>query len=125
MTTYLNTESPAIQSAIEWALLHGFSLKDAPGSATHCAFTFAPTLMAEERFQYLKDTVLLAAKLIHAVSEDHDFLQQAMSPIAGADPFFDQLVTLHKKIHRGSQPAHRAPMLMASQSPTITAMPVI
>ncbi|MTI15196.1 glutathione synthase [Sansalvadorimonas verongulae] len=104
-------QNPAIQGAVEWALLHGFSLKTAPGSASHCAFSLTPTTIDTARFEHLKETVPLAGKLLHKVSEDHAFLQKAMAPVAGGDAFFDHLVQLHKKIHWGDEPARRIPML--------------
>ena len=102
---------PAIQDAIEWSLLNGFALKTSPESATHCAFSLAPTLIDETRFSHLRQSVPVLAKLIHAVSEDHEFLREAMMPIAGADPFFTNLLNLHKHIHFGQQKALRQPML--------------
>lgn len=104
-------KDPAIQDAIEWALLHGFALKTAPDAATHCAFSFAPTLIEESRFAQLKHATPLLAKLIHNVSQDHEFLQEAMAPIASADPFFSSLLQLHRHIHTSKQQALRLPIL--------------
>ena len=104
-------QDPAIQDAIKWALQHGFALKTGPESAIHCAFSFAPTLIARERFEHLKQVVPLVGKLIHAVSENHYFLQKVMAPIAGAEPFFTNLFKLHQHIHFGSKPALRQPLL--------------
>ena len=104
-------QTPAIQGAVEWALLHGFALKTAPGSATHCAFSLTPTTIQASRFEHLKQTVPLAGKLLHSVSENHKFLQEALAPVAGGDPFFDHLVQLHKKIHFQDEIARRIPML--------------
>ena len=104
-------KNPAIQGAVEWALLHGFALKTAPGAATHCPFSLTPTTIETSRFKQLSETVPLAGKLIHSVSEDHQFLQEAMAPVAGGDPFFDHLVQLHKNIHFGEEPARRIPLL--------------
>lgn len=105
------TRDPAIQDATEWALLNGFSLKTSPESATHCAFSLAPTLIEEARFSHLRQAVPVLAKLIHAVSENHEYLQEVMAPIAGADPFFTNLLNLHRHIHFGQQKALRQPML--------------
>ena len=109
--TQPQTIQDAIQDAIEWALQHGFALKTTPESATHCAFSFAPTLIAKERFEHLKQVAPLTGKLIHAVAENHDFLQEVMAPIAGADPFFTSLLTLHRHIHFSDKPALRQPLL--------------
>ncbi|GAA4649349.1 glutathione synthase [Kistimonas scapharcae] len=102
----------AVQDAIEWSLLHGMALKTARDSATHCAFSFAPTLIQQERFELLKAIVPLMGKLIHGVSEDHEFLREAISPLCNADPFFASLLALHQAIHHGPIPAERIPMLL-------------
>ncbi|WP_211826533.1 glutathione synthase [Kistimonas asteriae] len=102
----------AVQDAIEWSLMHGMALKTTKDSATHCAFSFAPTLIQRERFELLKSIVPLMGKLIHGVSEHHDFLTEAITPLCKADPFFNSLLSLHQAIHQGSIPAERRPMLL-------------
>lgn len=90
----------------------GMALKTANDTATHCAFTFAPTLIERERFELLKSIVPLMGKLIHGVSEHHDFLTEAITPLCQSDPFFKSLLELHQAIHRGTVPAERRPMLL-------------
>ncbi len=109
MTLIPHSHRPVIEEAIEWALLHGFSLKAVPGAAIHCAFSLAPTLIEQARFDSLKQAAPVFGKLIHGVSEDYEFLTQSMAAIAGADAFFAQLVALYQQIH--SQPALRLPLL--------------
>ena len=111
MSEIPHTHHSALQDAIEWALLHGFALKTASGAAIHCAFSLAPTLIDRERFQKLKQAVPLFGKLLHAVSEDYNFIQRIMAPIADADAFFAQLVKLHQQIHNGTEPERRLSML--------------
>ena len=102
----------AVQDAIEWSLLHGMALKTSKESAMHCAFSFAPTLIRRERFELLKAIVPLMGKLIHGVSENHEFLIEAIEPLCSADAFFASLLELHQSIHRSSEPAERTPMLL-------------
>ncbi len=106
----------AVQDAIEWSLLHGMALKTSKESAVHCAFSFAPTLIRRERFELLKSIVPLMGKLIHGVSENHEFLVEAIEPLCSgernADPFFASLLELHQAIHHSSVPAERIPMLL-------------
>ena len=104
----------AVQDAIEWSLLHGMALKISSASAMHCAFSFAPTLIQRERFELLKSIVPLMGKLIHGVSQDHDFLTTAIEPLAvdgcNADDFFASLLALHRQLDHGQ--AKRIPMLL-------------
>ena len=91
--------SSIIANAAEWSLMHGFALKTSAGAARHCPFSFTPTLISKARFQELQAAVPLFGKLLHHVSEDHDFIQQAITPLVGADPFFENLLSLHQQIH--------------------------
>ncbi|MFK0571815.1 glutathione synthase [Endozoicomonas sp.] len=102
----------AVQDAIEWSLMHGMALKTSKDSAQHCAFSFAPTLIQRERFELLKSIVPLMGKLIHGVSENHEFLTTAIKPLCSGDAFFASLLELHQKIHSSSIPAERIPMLL-------------
>ncbi|WP_028115107.1 glutathione synthase [Ferrimonas senticii] len=102
----------AVQDAIEWSLLNGMALKTAAHSAQHCAFSLAPTIIERDRFELLKSTVPLLGKLIHGVSEDHPFLQQAITPLIDGDPFFASLAALHDEIHFEGNEAPRLPMLL-------------
>lgn len=102
----------AVQDAIEWSLMHGMALKTAKDSARHCAFSFTPAVIRRERFELLKSIVPLMGKLIHGVSEDHEFLINAIEPLCSGDAFFASLLELHQSIHNRAAPARRLPMLL-------------
>lgn len=108
---YQNTEK-AKNEAIEWALTHGMALKYSSDSARHPAFTLAPTMIEAKRFDLLKKSVPLFAKLIHVISEDVDFIQNAISPIAKGNAFFAALLTMHQQIHTSKITAKRIPLLI-------------
>ena len=103
---------PVVQDAVEWALMQALALKASPDSARHCAFSFTPALIQRERFELLKSTVPLMGKLIHGVSEQHDFLQAAIAPLCEGDIFFASLNALHQEIHQSGTIAQRIPMLL-------------
>ena len=103
---------PAVQDAVEWSLMRGMALKTGPDSARHCAFSFTPALIQRERFESLKSTAPLMGKLIHGISEHHDFLQVAIAPLCEGDIFFASLNALHQEIHQTGTPAERIPMLL-------------
>ncbi|ABV87615.1 glutathione synthase [Shewanella pealeana] len=99
---YTSQTTQAATDAIEWALTHGMALKTTPYSATHTAFSFTPTPISKARYQQLVDSVGLLGKLVHFVSEDHRFLNQAIAPITKGDPFFKALLEMHQAIHQAS-----------------------
>ncbi|NLS12681.1 glutathione synthase [Vibrio sp. SM6] len=102
----------AKDEAIEWALAHGMAMKTTLDSAQHPAFVLTPTAITPERFQTLAHTVSLLGKLIHAVSEDAAFIEQAIEPITTGDSFFQQLLHMHCTLQQKGQTARRLPMLI-------------
>ncbi len=108
---YQNSEK-AKNEAIEWALTHGMALKYSSDAARHPAFTLAPNMIEAKRFDTLKKSVPLFAKLIHAISEDTDFIKRAISPITKGSAFFAALLDMHQKIHSSSSCAKRIPLLI-------------
>jgi glutathione synthase len=98
----------AASEAVEWGLAHGLAFKTGPDTASHVPFNFAPGTIDKSRFNSLKATVPLLAKLVHAVSTDHQFLHEAISPVAAGDAFFDALLSLHHQ----TKDAQRLPLLI-------------
>jgi len=103
-----STSAQAISEAVEWSLAHALAFKTGPSTAAHVPFSFAPNSIDQERFNNLKATVPLLGKLVHAVSEDHHFLQQAIGPVATGDPFFSALLNMHSQTKNG----RRLPLLV-------------
>ncbi len=63
-----------IEDVSEWAMMHGVAFKQSDNTARHCPFSIAPTTLERHMYQHLLKVTPLIAKLISAVSEDHDFL---------------------------------------------------
>ncbi|MBY5920599.1 glutathione synthase [Ferrimonas balearica] len=108
---YRNVDK-AKNEAVEWALAHGMAMKVTSDSARHPAFSLSPTPIQGDRYEQLSSTVHLLGRLIHAVSEDHDFLHQAIAPITEGDAFFSALLAMHQALHNGLKPALRRPLLI-------------
>lgn len=101
--------------AIEWALMHGMAFKRSPYSARHAPFTITPSLISREHYQHLKNSVHLLGKLIHSISEAHNFLHDAIQPITASEPFFTALLNMHQQIYGAStlsRSAQRMPLLI-------------
>ncbi|EGU31200.1 Glutathione synthetase [Vibrio ichthyoenteri ATCC 700023] len=92
-----------IEDACEWAIMHGVAFRQADNTARHCPFSLAPTAMERNVYQHLLRVTPVIAKLINAVSEDHDFLQSSLRDMAKADPFFGSLMALHLQAHGDQQ----------------------
>ena len=88
-----------INELCEWSIMHGIAFKNSDKTARHCPFSIAPMSMKRPIYQHLLTVTPLLTKLIHLVSEDHLFLQSALSQMAKADPFFARLMMLHHEIH--------------------------
>jgi len=102
----------ATTSAIDWALSHGMAFKNSANSVTHTAFSFTPASISRDRYNKLKSGVNLLGKLVHSVSEDHEFLQKAIEPISDGDAFFKALLSMHQQLHQAGNTAKRLPLLI-------------
>ena len=103
----------AVESAVDWSLMHGLALKAGISSANHCAFSFSPTPIARERFRQLKAVVPLMGRMIHAVASDYEFLSKAIRPLQGSECLFDHLYELYQKLHtEGNNPACHSLLIM-------------
>jgi len=117
----MNTEKKSlvsqqiIEDACEWAIMHGVAFRQADNTARHCPFSIAPMSIERDVYQHLLRVTPLITKLIHNVSEDHDFLQSSLSDMAKADPFFGLLMSLHQQLHGDAHNklvAERQPLLL-------------
>ena len=103
----------AVESAVDWSLLHGLALKSGTASAGHCAFSFAPMPVSRERFHQLKQVAPLMGRMINAVSNDHAFLSEAIKPLQGSDCLFNHLYELYQKLHaNGHTPVRKSLLIM-------------
>lgn len=103
----------AVESAVDWSLLHGLALKSGPATANHCAFSFAPMPIARDRFNQLSQVVPLMGRMINAVSNDHVFLSEAIKPLQGSDCLFDHLYEQYQKLHaNGHTPLRKSLLIM-------------
>ncbi|RJG47629.1 glutathione synthase [Motilimonas pumila] len=95
--------------------MHGVAFRQADNSAKHCPFSITPTTLSRKMYRHLRQVTPLLAKLIHRVSEDHDFLQTRLSKMAKAEPFFGRLLALHQQAHGAlgqRQALARKPLLL-------------
>ncbi len=88
-----------IEDMCEWAIMHGVAFRQEDNTARHCPFSIAPMSIEHNVYDHLLKVTPLITKLIHAVSEDHHFLQQSLSNMAKADSFFGLLLSLHRQLH--------------------------
>lgn len=100
----------AIKDVVEWTLAHGVAFRTSPFSTTHTPFALTPTPISKERFQNLKAKAGLLGKLVHAASEDEEFLATAIEPIIEGDYFFRHMWEMNQQL-KGDQ-KKRSPLLI-------------
>ena len=88
----------AVTDSVEWAFAHSLVFKQSNASSLHCPFTLTPSSIDKVRFERLQQAAGLFGQLLHAISKDNAFIQQAIAPIADTDPLFSALLTLHNKL---------------------------
>ena len=88
-----------IEDICEWEIMHGVAFRQADNTARHVPFSIAPMTMERPVYEHLLVVTPLIAKLVSNVSEDHEFLQESLSDMAKADPFFGRLMELHRQAH--------------------------
>lgn len=105
-----------IEDILEWEIMHGVAFRQADNTARHVPFSIAPMTIERPVYEHLRAVTPLIAKLVSHVSEDHRFLQDSLSDMAKADPFFGRLMELHLQAHGTSeqpkQPARQPLLLM-------------
>lgn len=107
----MNYSTAAIQDAINWMMTHNVMLKATPGSSKHAAISLTPATISEARFDALRESAPIFGQLINAVAENHEFLREAIEPVAQGDAFFRELLAMHQAIHQQGD-ARRTPLLM-------------
>ena len=86
----LESMVPTIHSAVDWALQHHLAMKVSASDMRHTAFSLTPATITQASFERLKDAAGAMGKLIHAVSEDQDFLREVIAPVAQSEPFLSR-----------------------------------
>ncbi len=109
-----DTESiRAFQDASDWSMLNKMALKASSHTSKHAAFSFTPVPIEEQRYKYLVGAVPILGKLIHGVSENREFLRNAIGPVSDGDPFFKALLKMHDQIYAESKAVPpRLPLLI-------------
>ncbi|QUM75588.1 glutathione synthase [Moritella sp. 24] len=101
----------AVTDSVEWALAHSLIFKKSNASSLHCPFTLTPCNIDKDRFENLQLAAGLFGKLLHAISKNDAFIQQAIEPIADTDPLFSALLKLHNKLSQ-TQSRRATPLLI-------------
>ncbi|GAD90493.1 hypothetical protein VHA01S_046_00020 [Vibrio halioticoli NBRC 102217] len=105
-----------IDDLLEWEIMHGVAFRQTDNTARHVPFSIAPMSVQKPIYEHLLAVTPLIAKLISNVSEDHPFLQQSLTDMAKADPFFGRLMELHQQAHgdasQSLNPARQPLLLM-------------
>ena len=83
--------------AVDWSLMQGLAFKRPDHTAVHVPFSLTAAPIAVDRFHEIKTVAELFSRLTFAISEDHDFVSDAIEPVAQSSSFFKRLLELHHK----------------------------
>ena len=98
----------AVVDAVDWSLMQGLAFKRPDHTAVHVPFSLTAAPIALDRFQEIKTVAELLSRLTFAISEDHDFVSDAIEPVAQSSSFFKRLLELH----HATRHAPREPLLI-------------
>ena len=98
----------AVVDAVDWSLMQGLAFKRPDHTAVHVPFSLTAAPIALDRFHEIKTVASLLSRLTFAIAEDHDFVSNAIKPVAQSSLFFKRLLELHHKTRH----AAREPLLI-------------
>jgi glutathione synthase len=104
--------NPIIDDAVAQALQLNLCFLDGPGKTRHVPFTFTPCPIKPEVFARLALSAPLLGRLTQAVAAQDDLIQDVHAELAGADPFFAEMLSTHRALHKQPGEILRIPLLL-------------
>eukprot|EP00210_Caulerpa_lentillifera_P004223 g4028.t1 len=88
-------------AAKSWAYLNGLVMLNSNKTGViHAPITLTPSPFPKHSFEQAKEIMPIMNELYHAVSNDYDFLMNALKPIAEFDDFTANLLKIYSEVHQ-------------------------
>jgi glutathione synthetase len=101
-----------IDDAVAEALRLDLCFLSGSGLTRHVPFALTPAVMPAAEAEALEQVSPLLGRLTQILADDADLIQTLHAPLAPGDPFFAELLSIHRELHaHTSQPA-RVPLLL-------------
>ncbi len=101
-----------IDDAVAAALQLSLCFLDGPGKTRHAPFSFTPCPISTTVLAQLERTAPLLGRLTQALAEDGQLLQDVHATLACGDPFFAEILSTHRALHRQPGEVLRVPLLL-------------
>jgi glutathione synthase len=101
-----------IDDAVAQALQLSLCFLDGPGKTRHVPFSFTPCPIPAAVLAQLEVAAPLLGRLTQALAEDDELIQDVHSPLAFADPFFGEMLSAHRALHRQPGEVLRVSLLL-------------
>ncbi|MDC1306523.1 glutathione synthase [Pseudomonadales bacterium] len=83
-----------------------------PGQARQVPFTLTPTPISVESFKTLVDVGALLGRLTQALAANAALLEEIHAPLAESEPFFAELLSIHRELSTPAGSLPRIPLLL-------------
>ena len=108
----LMINSAMIDDAVAQALQLNLSFLTEPGHARHVPFAFTPCAINSTENAVLATAAPLLGRLTEALASDTTLIQSLHAPLAAGDPFFAELLSIHRELHLDGADLPRLPLLL-------------
>lgn len=104
--------SPVIDDAVAEALQLNLCFLTGPGQSRHVPFTFTPCVISASVYSRLLSVSPLMGSLTQQLADRTELLQEVHQPLEAGDPFFAEMLSIHRQLHNGDQGPARVPLLL-------------
>ncbi|MEH6636038.1 MAG: glutathione synthase [Halioglobus sp.] len=101
-----------IDDAVAEALALNLSFLNGPGQCRHVPFTFTASPVQATTLRQLERVALLLGRLTQALASRDELIQAVHAPLAAGDPFFAELLSIHRELHNAPEQLQRVPLLL-------------
>jgi len=101
-----------IDDAVAQALQLSLCFLDGPGKTRHVPFSFTPCPIPAAVLAQLQIAAPLLGRLTQALADDNQMIQDVHAPLACADPFFAEMLSSHRALHKHPGDVLRVPLLL-------------
>lgn len=104
--------SPIIDDVVAEAMQLDLCFLNGPGQSRHVPFTFTPTPISAATVTQLQTVTPLLGRLTQALAEHDELIQSVHAPLAAGDPFFAEMLSLHRQLNTTDAVLPRVPLLL-------------
>jgi glutathione synthetase len=105
-------EQQVVEDAVARAQQLRLSFLSGAGQTRQVPFTFTPAPIPAATLAQIETVAPLLGRLTQALADCDELIQSVHAPLAAADPFFGELLSMHRELHRSPEPLLRLPLLL-------------